>query len=136
MRMIKLSVIIAKYVQSSHYQKGFAPQESPCIYTMLQRHQCNTSQSQSEMPDKHNECEENSGQSQGGPSERENTCHKLTLEKKLFTSLSREEQQIMCHIVHVSESTHEKTKWRHDKKFRSWKRRETEQTKLTLPEPS
>ena len=46
------------------------------VFTTLQRHQCNTSQSQSEMPDKHDECDENSGQSQEGPSERENTCHK------------------------------------------------------------
>ena len=39
---------------------------------------------------------------------------KITLETKLFTSLSREEQQnVTRHIAHVSESTHDKTKWRH-----------------------
>ena len=43
---------------------------------------------------------------------------KLTLETKLFTSLSREEQQnVTCHIAHVSESTHEKTKWRHQQQI-------------------
>ena len=47
------------------------------VYTLrCTRHQCNTSQSQSEMPDKHDKCEENSGHCQEGPSERENTCHK------------------------------------------------------------
>ena len=43
---------------------------------------------------------------------------KITLETKLFTSLSREEQQnVTRHIAHVSESTHEKTKWRHQQKI-------------------
>ena len=81
------------------------------------------------MPDKHDECEENSGQSQEGPSERERIRvinnkldafkeKKNTLETKLFTSLLREEQQnVTRHIAHVSESTHEKTKWRHQQKI-------------------
>ncbi|KAI0232255.1 hypothetical protein LSAT2_017403, partial [Lamellibrachia satsuma] len=43
---------------------------------------------------------------------------KITLETKLFTSLSREEQQnVTRHIAHVSESTHEKKKWRHQQKI-------------------
>ena len=43
---------------------------------------------------------------------------KLTLETKLFTSLSREEQQnVTRHIAHVSVSTHKKTKWRHQQKI-------------------
>ena len=43
---------------------------------------------------------------------------KITLETKLFTLLSREEQQnVTRHIAHVSETTHEKTKWRHQNKI-------------------
>ena len=57
---------------------------------------------------------------------------KLTLETKLFTSLSREEQQnVTRHIAHVSECTHEKTKWRHQQKNQ---RLETKRDRTNEPE--
>ena len=43
---------------------------------------------------------------------------KLTLETKLFTSLSRKNNKnVRRHIAHASECTHEKTKWRHQQKI-------------------